>query len=367
MASRATAEKWLRELTNLVTASGIEDEAVAWVSAWVRRREDLTMKVDSGGNLLVTQKGRKRRAPVIAIAHMDHPAFVVTAVGEQIEFEFRGGVDEAYFVGARVRIPKIGGAHWLQVTEYDPKSQRGVMEKGVARGEVQVGDIGMWAFPPPVASAGMHQAPACDDLAGVAAALAALDRARGRDDLRHYGVLLTRAEEVGLVGALHAAVTGSVPADARMISIETSRELPHAKVGDGPIIRTGDRSTVFDRDLTNKITDAARRAGLQHQRKLMDGGGCEATAFGGLGYQAAGLCVALRNWHNRGNLDLVEAGRGRAIALPEEISLEDFHGLIDLILIAAAAADDRDTLGPRLRKLYDERRTVLDRQVPSSP
>lgn len=359
MASRATAEKWLRELTNLVTASGKEDEAVEWVEAWVRRRDDLRLDIDSGGNLLVTQKGQKRRAPVIAVAHMDHPAFVVTSVGDHIEFEFRGGVDEAYFLGARVRIPKIGGAHWLQVTAYDPKSQTGVMERGVARGQIEVGDIGMWVFPPPVTVEGMHLAPACDDLAGVAAALAALDRARGRTELRHYGVLLTRAEEVGLVGALHAAITGSVPHDARMISIETSRELPEAKVGEGPIVRTGDRATVFDRDLTNRITDAARRAGLKHQRKLMDGGGCEATAFGGLGYQAAGLCVALRNWHNRGNLDLVEAGRGRAIALPEEISLDDFHGLVDLILIAAEAADATETLGPRLRKLYDEQKGVL--------
>lgn len=360
MASRATAEKWLRELTNLVTASGLEDEVVRWVTAWVQRRDDLRMSVDSGGNLLITQKGRKRRAPVIAIAHMDHPAFVVTAVeDDRISFEFRGGVDEAYFVGARVRIPKMGGAHWLQVAEYDPGSQTGVLVKGVARGQVKVGDIGMWVFPPPVTGEGLYQAPACDDLAGVAAALAALDRARSQGNLGHYGVLLTRAEEVGLVGALHAAMTGSVPETARMISIETSRELPEARVGDGPIIRTGDRSTVFDRELTNRITDAARRGGIKHQRKLMAGGGCEATAFGGLGYQAAGLCVALRNWHNRGNLDLVEAGRGRAVALPEEISLDDFHGLIDLILIAASAADDADTLAPRLRDLYDQQKGVL--------
>ena len=130
-------------------------------------------------------------------------------------------------------------------------------------------------------------------------------------------------------------------------------------MGDGPIIRTGDRATVFDRDLTNRITSAARRAGLKHQRKLMDGGGCEATAFGGLGYQAAGLCVALRNWHNRGNLDLVEAGRGRAIALPEEISLDDFHGLIDLILIAAVAADDEDSIASGLRSLDEEQKGFL--------
>ena len=42
MASRATAEKWLTELTHLPTASGVEDAVAAWVIRWVARREDLT-------------------------------------------------------------------------------------------------------------------------------------------------------------------------------------------------------------------------------------------------------------------------------------------------------------------------------------
>lgn len=360
MANRATAEKWLRELTNLVTASGLEDEVVKWVEAWVERRPDLKLSIDSGGNLLITQKGRRRRAPVIAVAHMDHPAFVITSVDDDVVgFEFRGGVDPVYFWGAKVRIPKIGGAHMLEVTSYDPKTHTGTMSKGMSRGQIHVGDIAMWVFPPPMTDNGIHSAPACDDLAGCAASLVALDRARKRDDLRHFGVLLTRAEEVGLVGALHAALNETLPRDSRVISIETSRELPDARVGAGPIIRTGDRSTVFDRDLTNRISNAAANAGITHQRKLMDAGGCEATAFGSLGYQAAGLCVALRNWHNRGNLDAVEEGRGRAIAMPEEISLADYHGLIDLILIAAGAADDPDPLPDRLRKLYEEEKHYL--------
>lgn len=362
MATRATAEKWLRELTQLVTAPGMEGEVVDWVVTWVGRRDDLKVTVDGGGNLLITQKGRKRKAPVVAVAHMDHPAFVITSVSaESIEFEFRGGVDAVYFNGARVRIPKIGGAHWLEVAEYDSKIQKGTLVRGVARGQIEAGDIGMWIFPPPVTTEGIHQAPACDDLAGCAAALAALDKARGTDGLEHFGVLLTRAEEVGFIGALHAAINETLSSDTRVLSIETSRELPDAKVGDGPIIRTGDRITVFDRELTNRISNAASQAKLKHQRKLMSGGGCEATAFGAFGYQATGLCVALRNWHNRGNLDAIEAGRGHAVAMQEEISLEDFHGLVDLIVLAASSADDSDPVRGRLEELYEREKGVLDR------
>lgn len=361
MADRATVEKWLHDLTHLVTAPGLEDQVAKWVEGWTSRRQDLTLSRDTGGNLLITQKGRKRRAPVIAVAHMDHPAFVITGVTEdQVSFEFRGGVDAQYFYGARVRIPRAGGARWLEVVSYDPSTQTGTLFRGVARGEVQVGDIATWVFPPhSSAEEGMLQAPACDDLAGVAAALAALDKARSQPQLGHFGVLLTRAEEVGLIGAIHAARNGTLRADSRVLSIETSRELPEAPIGGGPIIRTGDRVTVFDRDLTNRISHAAVAAGLTHQRKLMAGGGCEATAFGTYGYQASGLCVALRNWHNRGNLDAVEAGRGVPIAMPEEISLDDFHGLIKLILLAAGAADDPDPVKSRLDRLYQSESHVL--------
>lgn len=363
MASRATAEKWLAELTRLPTASGHEDYVAAWVAKWVARRADLTVESDSGGNILVTQKGRKRHPLVLAVAHMDHPAFVVSDVSSaSASFEFRGGVNAVYFEDARVEFHRSGQT--MVVASYDPVLKTGVIQP-ISGPMITVvpGDIGMWVFSPEPASAGLFQAPACDDLAGIAASLAALDIARNRPGLRHYGVLLTRAEEVGLVGALHAAKHQTVPVDSRMISIETSRELPNARLGDGPIIRTGDRSTVFDRELTNRISHAAAASRIKHQRKLMDGGGCEATAFGSFGYQATGLCVALRNWHNRGNLDAVEAGSGDAVPMLEEISLADFHGLIELIVLSAAAVDDPDILRDRLELLYTTESGVLGRAI----
>lgn len=362
MADKATVEKWLAELTNLNTASGLEGNVVEWVTRWAERRSDLKLAADSGGNLLIVQKGRRRHPLVLAVAHMDHPAFVITAVdGAVAHFEFRGGVDEAYFRQNRVAVETEGGRVNAAITSYDPATGEGTLNLGPG-GPVAPDDVGMWSFhrmPRGGVDHTMFRAPACDDLAGVTAALAALDRARNNPDLQHFGVLLTRAEEVGLIGAIHAAKFQTIPSNSRVISIETSRELPTAPVGDGPIIRVGDRSTVFDRDLTNRISHAATRAGLKHQRKLMDGGGCEATAFGVYGYQSAGLCVALRNWHNRGNLEAVERGKGAAIAMEEEISLDDFHGLVQLILIAAVAADAPDTLRDRLDALYESEKQVL--------
>ena len=172
--------------------------------------------------------------------------------------------------------------------------------------------------------------------------------------------MLTRAEEVGLIGAIHAAKQRTIPEGARLLSIETSRELANARIGDGPIIRIGDRSTVFDREMSNRVSQSAVDAGISFQRKLMDGGGCEATAFGVYGYQATGLCLALGNWHNRGNLSAVESGDdSAAVPMLEEISIDDFHGLIELLLVAAEAVDEEDGVVDRLDRLYESNRHYL--------
>lgn len=362
MASRATEERWLHQLTHLPTASGVEDAVVGWVRAWVARRDDLRLRSDSGGNLLITQKGRKQSAPVLAVAHMDHPAFVITGVeGRHAGFEFRGGVTAPYFDKARVEIVSRNDGASGTVVSYEEKPQTGVIRLG-STGSAEAGDVAMWKMRKPRLRKGRFAAPACDDLAGAAAALAALDRSRGQQELRHLGVLLTRAEEVGLIGAIHAARNETVSRDARLISIEASRELADAQIGAGPIIRTGDRATVFDRTLTNRISRAAAVEGLKHQRKLMSGGGCEATAFGAYGYRSTGLCLALGNWHNRGNLEAVEAGEGDAIPKLEEISMDDFHGLIRLLLVAAEAVDRDDLVRESLDDLYADRAHVLDRR-----
>lgn len=357
MASKTTVERWLAELTHLPTASGLEHQVISWVESWAGRRDDLRMATDSGGNLLITQKGRKTHPPVLAVAHMDHPAFVVTAVsGTEVSFEFRGGVRREYFENAPVEFV-TGAARAGRVSSYDPDGGQGVIRVGGL--PPRPGDIARWRFPSRKPRAGRLLAPACDDLAGCAAALAALDRARGRVELSHFGVLLTRAEEVGFVGALHAAKTGAIPSDARLLSIEASRASSVAPLGEGPVIRVGDAVTVFDQHLTNLISRAMARRGLRHQRKLMSGGACEATAFGVYGYRATGLCLALGNYHNMGNLDEVEAGTGEARPMMEEISLDDFHDLVGVLLAAALAVDEESDLPDRLDTMYEEGRYLL--------
>lgn len=362
MADRTTEKRWLGQLTSIPTAPGGEERVMEWVGIWAGRRPDLTTRTDRFGNLLLTQKGRKAAPPVIAVAHTDHPGFVVQeGEGRQVAVEFRGGMRREYFDGARVELFDADNrGNRGRLVSYDHESATGevLLDR---KAFLAPGDIGRWFFG---RRGGVGEnfalAHACDDLAGAAAALAALDRTRGERHLRHFGVLLTRAEEVGFVGAIGAARAGTVDRAARLLSIEASRASADAPLGKGPVVRVGDASSVFDHELTNRIAEAAASADLRHQRKLMAGGSCEATAFMAYGYRATGLCLPLGNYHNMGHLDEVEQGRGLATVLPEVVSVADFTGLVDLLVLAASAVDQDSALMGRLEDRFEQTRDVLE-------
>jgi hypothetical protein len=58
----------------------------------------------------------------------------------------------------------------------------------------------------------------------------------------------------------------------------------------------------------------------------------------------------------------VEAGDTEAaVPMLEEISIDDYHGLIDLLLVAAKAVDGVDPTLGRLDRLYESNRRYLPR------
>ena len=383
---RRRHEKTALEITALPTAAGREWRVQAYLDAWLKARSrSLEWKRDDDGNLLITRKSKGRRRggpkPLLITAHLDHPAFVVTAIAEDgrtIDAQFRGGVHDPYFEDARVefldRDDTAVRGRIVELRQADDACPFKTVTVRLSRRHpgLATGDVGRWAFPEPrITGKGERRVlrtHACDDLAAAAAALCAFDRIRTRKGQEHVGLLFTVAEEVGFVGAIGTATNGLVPKNARLVCLENSRSFPESPIHGGPIVRVGDRLTVFSPDLTNDISavctqHAAARPAFRWQRKLMPGGACEATAFASFGFASTCLCLPLGNYHNMQDIDGVQAGGRPAKVGQEFIGIDDYHGLIEMLELVADRLDASDSaaggLPKRLRTLRKKHAFVL--------
>jgi endoglucanase len=289
--------------------------------------------------------------PVIIVAHADHPGFIARRMRDRRHLlaDWHGGVEAEYFSAARVRFHPVEGKPVRgiirEITEVDQTDTRQRVQQVLVEvgGDVPVGSPGGWDLPAWRQKGRRIEALGCDDVAGLAAALAGLDLLAAGSPRHHAAVLVTRAEEAGLIGASAAAFGRTVPDDGVFVSIECSQAQPESPQQAGPIVRVGDRLSVFDPDLTDHLCRIAGRIArsdgeFRWQRKLMPGGTCEASVFRAAGYRAAGLCIPLGNYHNR------DAKRKRIAA--EYIDRNDWLGLVRLIAAAAVSSPGSATTGP---------------------
>ena len=322
----------LKRVLSLPTAPFAEREVIAFVRRFCDARGLGVVRSDPAGNLMlrVHRLGARVARPICLTAHMDHPGFVVTgsAGRTRVRAVWRGGVRPDYFPGARVRFWSDGA--WTSgVIQSVTHAGRGANRRvtGVVAsvsGSVSAGAIGMWDLPDPVVRGKCIYARACDDLAGLAAVLCCAAELAGGRTAVDARFLFTRAEEVGFVGALAACRNRTIANKCVVVAVENSSEIPGVRMGDGPILRVGDKATVFTPAVTAHCATVAEQLARRDrrfawQRKLMDGGTCESTAFCHHGYDATGICIALGNYHNM--------DRTKKRIAPEYIHLDDFDNL----------------------------------------
>jgi endoglucanase len=308
----------------------------------------LVFRRDRFGNVLVELKTALRARPLVLAAHMDHPGFEIVrelAPGRWLA-QFNGGVPSRYFrPGVPVRL--LPGATpakiFRRVGEGAPK-QLELRATGRTRFNGPRPTFAVWELEDFAVRDGRIHGRSCDDLVGVASVLATLIDLKRLQRKVHVIGVISRAEEVGFMGALTVAGAGLLPRDALVISLETSKELPSVAMGRGVIIRVGDRSSIFDPKSTCFLTEVA--ADLQRddrrfnfQRALMSGGTCEATAYQEFGLTTAGVCIALGNYHNCGQRERLAA---------EYVSLADACGMVRLLARAAECVTQFDSFVGRL-------------------
>src|SRR5215471_8456287 len=295
-----------RSLLECPTAPTFEARVRAQIRTLLEDLPSITVVEDSFGNLIVLYQGSDAPARFAFTAHMDHPGWRLRP-----EKEFLGSVPERLLASAPIR---------------------------------EFGDFGMWDLPALLLEGDRIHSRACDDLIGCATIVATLRHlAAVKAPGSVYGVF-TRAEEVGFIGAIQLMKSKRLPSDLTVVSLETSPEWPPATIGAGPIIRVGDRISVFDPATTEYFVEIAKSQNRRHQRCLMAGGTCEGTAFQTYGYRTGALCIALGNYHNCAPDDRIDT---------EYISLSDMVGLIEFCVLIAQDQGPVDPVAKR-KKRFEE-------------
>ena len=327
----------------------------ARVSAVIQQRlgqSGVPFHTDSYGNVIAHYRQGQTGPALALVAHMDHPAFeVVDGRDGAGTAELRGGVSsQALRPGTPLRLFVNGSPQAATIAEGpQPDKREGTFFSIATDGNLAAGDWGVWEMADFEVAGDLLRLRAADDLAGCAIILATLHAlAEAGATANVYGVF-TRAEEVGLVGATLVAQERRLAEDTIVISLESSRALPGAEQGAGPVIRVGDARRTFSAQ-----AEAVLHAGLEHlrqthpdfaaQRRLMSGGTCEATAFGLYGYATTGIALPLGNYHNVTD-DMTLA--------PEYIHRADLEGAAALVLasVQRAGAPAVDGYRERLERI----------------
>lgn len=335
-------EKRLREILPVPTAPFSEGLIHSRIRAEVRANPRLRDRVDSHGNLEVVYG--KGRPALYFTCHTDHPALRVDGPGTAV---IEGGIRPDALRGAKLRC-------------FDPDAPRPVV-KSVIKGTKRVRLKGATALkkgeplvldlPGLSLARGQIRACAIDDLCAVAVCLAVIDELSKKRWNGSVGFLFTRAEEVGFAGALGWVRTTKVARKTTVINLEMSSARPHTPQGKGPILRVGDRITIYDDAVSWSLEQSAKRLAkrdknFRYQRALMDGGACEATVYARGGFRAGALCLPLKNYHNH-------ARNGRTG--PEYVAREDAENLVRWMLAYTRDFGGRDetaSLHKRLEILY---------------
>lgn len=329
----------MEELFNLPTAPYREN----WVLDYVKRelgRLHVPFFTDKWGNIIAGtshSKSLKESRRIGLLAHTDHPGFHLKKKKNRETWLARwyGGCPPDIHgaavaihnpskpgttVKGRVVSKKMSGPSKKEFLIKVDKSRN----NGTA-GELDKSCFGAFDF------AGFNRRThrvytrAADDLTGVAIILCTLARLSPAQRNHMLGIF-TRAEEVGFRGTLGIIYEKLIGPGNKIISLEASSQRPGARVGKGPVIRLGDRRTLFDSVVTSRLDRASAQLQKKHrkfrvQRRIMDGGTCEATPFNLHDIKAAGLAIPLGNYHNQ---------RPSGRPGPEFIDIRDVEYAVDI-------------------------------------
>jgi putative aminopeptidase len=308
-------EAVLKTLAESYGVSGMEapvrDAVRRLLPAWAKPR------VDTAGNLWVT--AGRGEPTVVLVAHLDEVGFEVAAIGEDgvLEVTARGGVFPALWAG---RPALVHGGRFPVPAVFQPLDSAAVSSSdsmplyvdvgATSRAQVEALGIerGFTVTSPKeyVRLAGQRAtARSFDDRVGSAAQVMAVRRL-DPGKLRHTVIFLWSVrEEIGLEGASAAARAlglrvARVHAIDTFVSADSPLELQNfavAPLGQGPVARALDNSSVTPPALLDSLVAVAASRGIPLQVGTTNGGN-DGSAFAEFGVPDVPIGWPLRYSHS---------------------------------------------------------------------
>jgi putative aminopeptidase FrvX len=131
-----------------------------------------------------------------------------------------------------------------------------------------------------------------------------------------------------------------------------------AKMGQGPVIRLGDRMSIFNPEILDWMRALSKNFKTKnpeflYQMQVMDGGTCEGTAFNAFGLNAGGISLPLRNYHNSGPTK----------PAPEQVDFMDALNGVILLENLALNFSDFGKRNPKVIKYLSDRLDVSKKEL----
>lgn len=271
----------LRRAVSVLAPPGKEERAIECVREMVAIRTRLEVLQDRFGNLMIRFRKERGGQPLVFSAHLDHPGLVVVGVdGNEILAEYRGGSHSNCHVGSSVMLSGAHQSSIATITRVDAQTRTSPVLTLQCDDAIAEGDVGTVLSNPSFL--------ACDDMAGVCACLHASDRVEESELPGPVRFVFTRAEEIGMVGAIGACRSGLIPAGSRVIAIDARRDSEDAAIQ----VSARDRSGPVNPQLIQECI----RSGCSMNDSLPTT--TEAGVYGAFGFDSAAVTYPILSMHN---------------------------------------------------------------------
>lgn len=309
----------IKELCDLNGTSGREDAVRDYI---INKAGNNEYRVDALGNLIVNVKGRKpAKNKVVLCAHMDEVGFIATYITESglVKFDTVGGIMPAVMSGRKVVFENgtrgVIGSKPVHLSSEEEKSTLltedklfidiGAVDKKEALNYVRPGDTAV--FQGDYLDTGDKIiSKALDDRVGCAIMIKLMEEVPENDLVMIFSVL----EEVGTRGA-GCAVNTVCPDFAVVLESTTAADVagvPSDKrvcvQGEGAVISFMDNSTIYDKEIFNKMLSLGEEKGIKVQVKSAVAGGNDSGIIhrSAGGVRTAAISAPCRYIHSQSNL-----------------------------------------------------------------